>query len=195
MSRQENRTSLLLLAISAMLVASCMLPGKILSYLTNDSSKPYMEEDFDVYLETLNSGNYYALEELAPERYTELDYAKPGTLTFTATVPTDKPVLFSYAWCTSTEEILQQNFEHIDVKLYYNGERLGYDVVHVTSYAMFGGMFCGSFGVLISDWTPGEHQLKAVATFDQKINDGWSDFEAGDYVYEYNVTVGGQVNP
>ncbi len=73
--------------------------------------------------------------------------------------------------------------------MYFNGERLGYDVVHVTSYAAFGGMFCGSFGVLMSEWQPGEYQLKAVATFDQKINDGWSDFEAGEYVYEYNVTV------
>jgi hypothetical protein len=25
--------------------------------------------------------------------------------------------------------------------------------------------------------------------FDEKINDGWSDYEAGDYVYEYNITV------
>jgi hypothetical protein len=31
--------------------------------------------------------------------------------------------------------------------------------------------------------------LEAVATFDEKINDGAADFEAGDYVYQYNVTV------
>jgi len=31
--------------------------------------------------------------------------------------------------------------------------------------------------------------LKAVATFEEKINDGAADFEAGDDVYEYNVTV------
>jgi hypothetical protein len=31
--------------------------------------------------------------------------------------------------------------------------------------------------------------LTAVATFDETINDGLADFEAGDYIYEYNVTV------
>ena len=32
-------------------------------------------------------------------------------------------------------------------------------------------------------------QFKAVVTFKQKINDGMADYEAGDYVYIYNVTV------
>ncbi len=41
----------------------------------------------------------------------------------------------------------------------------------------------------MSNWPNGEYQLMAVATFDEKINDGMADFEAGDYIYEYNVTV------
>ena len=30
---------------------------------------------------------------------------------------------------------------------------------------------------------------RSVVTFDEKINDGAADFDAGDYIYEYNVTV------
>ena len=41
----------------------------------------------------------------------------------------------------------------------------------------------------MTDWTDGEYTLKAVATFDDKINDGIADYAAGDYVFEYNVTV------
>jgi hypothetical protein len=41
----------------------------------------------------------------------------------------------------------------------------------------------------MSDWPSGEYKLKAVATFNDKINDGMADYAAGDYVFEYNVTV------
>jgi hypothetical protein len=41
----------------------------------------------------------------------------------------------------------------------------------------------------MSDWAPGEYRLAAVATFDEKINDGAADFDAGEYSFEYNVTV------
>ena len=43
--------------------------------------------------------------------------------------------------------------------------------------------------MLLSDWSAGEYQLEAVATFDEKINDGLADYEAGEYIFEYNVTV------
>jgi hypothetical protein len=60
--------------------------------------------------------------------------------------------------------------------------------VHPVTYQL-NDMFCLDFVALLSDWPNGEYQLKAVATFDEKINDGAADFEAGDYIYEYNVTV------
>ena len=50
-------------------------------------------------------------------------------------------------------------------------------------------MVCIDFIALLSNWPEGEYQLTAVATFDEKINDGLAEFEAGDYIYEYSVTV------
>ena len=179
----------ILLALVPLLMISCMLPGMIPLPSGDEPSMPYMEKDEDVFLETINGRDWHTLESLAKEKYTEEEYAGPGTLTFTAILPDDKPVYLSYGWCASDETTLQQNFEHISIGLYFEEEQLGEDVIHITTFSTADGMTCVAFGVLMSDWEPGEYRLKAVATFDEEINDGFADFDAGDYVFEYNVTV------
>lgn len=192
---------------SGVLLTSCLLPGMIpLNAEPTETAKPAassepeataaptgpmptMEKNADVLLEALKAGEFVYLRSLAEETYTEEEYAKPGTLTFTINLTEEKPTYFNYGWCTTTEEILRQNFEHIQVGLFFNGEQLGTDVVHPITFTRRDGFVCLDFGVLMSDWAPGEYNLRAVAIFDEKINDGAADFEAGDYIYEYNVTV------
>jgi hypothetical protein len=164
-------------------------PAETVASAAPVASMPTMEKDAEALLETLRGGEWVYLQALAEEQYTEADFAKPGTLTFTVNITEDKPTYFNYGWCTTTEEILQQNFEHIKIGLFFNGEPLGEDVVHPVTFTRPDGFVCLDFGVLMSDWAPGEYKLEAVATFDEKINDGAADFEAGDYIYEYNVTV------
>lgn len=178
--------------LSGLFLMACLLPGMI--PLTGSSSKsatslPTMEKDAETLLQTLKGQDWVHLQSLAREEYTEADYAKPGTLTFTVTITDDTPTYFNYGWCATTEEILIQNFEHIRLKFYFNDDVLGTDVVHPFSFTRTDGLSCLDFGVLMSAWTPGEYKLEAVATFDEKINDGLADFEAGDYVFVYNVTV------
>jgi hypothetical protein len=195
--------------LSGFLLTSCLLPGMIplpaeptetteatepaesaVPVPADESgSMPAMEKDPEVLIEALKAGELVYLQSLAEEQYTDEDYAKPGTLTFTVNITDDKPIYFDYGWCTTTEEILQQNFEHIRVALYFNGEPLESDVVHPITYTRSDNFVCLDFGVLMSDWAPGEYKLAAVATFEEKINDGADDFEAGDYIFEYNVTV------
>ena len=196
-----------IMMISGFLLTSCLLPGMIpLNPEATETaepaasaeprvttepagSMPRMETNADALLETLKAGDFVYLPQLAEERYTEEDYAKPGTLRYTVNITDDKPTYLNYGWCTTTEEILQQNFEHIKVGLYFNDEPLERDVVHPITSTRSDNFVCLEFGVLMSDWKPGEYKLKAVATFDEKINDGAADFEAGDYIFEYNVTV------
>lgn len=196
-----------LLIASGLLLMSCMLPGMIPikgestatvepaisaepeATTEQTGTMPTMEKDAEVVLEKLKAGEFVYLESLAKEKYTEEDFAKPGTVPYTVTITDDKPTYFHYGWCTTTEEILQQNFEHIRVGLFFNGEPLGTDVVHPITFTRPDKWVCLEFGALMSDWAPGEYKLTAVATFDEKINDGGSDFEAGDYISEYNVTV------
>ena len=82
-----------------------------------------------------------------------------------------------------------QNFEHIRIGFYFNGEPLGRDVVHPLKFTRPDNFVCLEFGVLMSDWAPGKYKLQTMATFQEKVNDGAADFEAGDYIFEYNVTV------
>jgi hypothetical protein len=180
------------LLLSGLLLCSCLLPGMIPmngEAATTSGPRPTMETDPDALLETLQAGEWTYLQALAEEQYTEEDFARPGTLTFTVTITDDQPTYFNYGWCTTTQEILEQNFQHIQVTLLFNDEPLDEDVVHNLSFTRPDGFVCLDFGVMMSDWVNGEYQLKAIVTFDEMINDGAADFDAGDYIYEYNVTV------
>lgn len=179
----------MILVILALTVMSCLLPGMIPLTPIPTVPAPKMETNSETLVETLNGQDWVYLRALAEEQYTEEDYSKPGTLTYTVNITDDTPTYFNYGWCATTDEILAQNFEHIRVKLYFNDQELENEVIHVITFTQRDGMRCGSFGTLLSDWPAGEYQLKAVATFDEKINDGLADYEPGDYVSEYNVTV------
>lgn len=201
-------TGFVMILVSGFLLTSCLLPGMIpldsqaTAEVTQpaegtepaasplpEGSMPTMEKDADAMLETLQSGEFVYLSQLAEEQYTEEDYSKPGVLTFTVNITDDKPTYLNYGWCTTTEEILKQNFEHIKVGFFFNGEQLGADVIHPVTFTRPDDFVCLEFGVLMSDWVPGEYKLVAIANFDEKINDGDADFDAGDYIFEYNVTV------
>lgn len=179
----------MILVLVALMAMSCLLPGMIPLTPIPTVPAPKMETNSDTLIETLNGQNWVYLQALAEEQYTDEDYAKPGTLTYTVNITDDTPTYFNYGWCATTDEILAQNFEHIRVKLYFNGDELGEDVVHVITFTQPDGMRCGSFGTLLSNWPAGEYKLEAVAAFDEKINDGLADYEAGDYIFQYNVTV------
>ena len=192
-----------LLIISGLFLTSCLLPGMIPlnpesteSAATEEPSEsaapeglmPSIETDPNVVLESLQAREGVYLASLAKEQYTDEDTAQPGTLTYTVEITDDTPTYFNYGWCTTTDEILEQNFEHIRIGLYFNGDALAGHVVHPITYQL-SDMVCLDFVALLSDWPNGEYELRAVATFDEQINDGIADFEAGDYIYEYNVTV------
>jgi hypothetical protein len=167
-----------------------MLPGMIPLTKEPNGLMPYMEEDPEKVIEILQSGRVQPLESLAPERYTPEDFAKPDSWTYTVTITDDLPTILLYGLCAVDEQTLQQNMEHIAVKIYFNGEQLGNDVVHPLTYVSPDiNMPCQAFSVLMSEWPEGQYTIEAVATFDEKINDGLDDYEPGDYVYLYNVTV------
>jgi len=181
-----RNSQLIALSGCVLLIMSCLLPGMI---PLSSTSLPKMEKNVDTVVETLNGENWVSLYALAPEQYTEEEISHPGSHTYTATVTNELPVYFSYGWCTTDEQILQQNFEHISVALFLNNEELGNNDVHVLTYSLSNGLVCTDFGVMLSDWQAGTYQLRSVATFDEGINDGMADYEAGDYVTEFTVTV------
>ena len=196
------RVSLLLL-LSSLALSSCLLPGMIplnpestetagpvapAGSTAPEGSLPAMERDPQVVLRSIQEQEGVPLASLAKEQYSEEDSSKPGTLTYTVEITDDRPTYFLYGWCTTTEEILLQNFEHIKIGYYLNGEALEKEVVHAFP-SQVNDMVCLNFVTLLSNWPNGEYQLTAVATFEEEINDGLADFDAGEYIYDYNVTV------
>lgn len=176
---------------SALFLTSCLLPGMIPLTPIPTVPAPVMETNAEALIETLKGQGWVYLQSLAEEEYTreELDRKTPGTLTFTVNITDEKSTYFNYGWCTTTEEILQQNLEQMTVQLYFNDEALGRDVVHPVTYTSPDGLVCVDFGVMMSEWPNGKYTLETVTTFKEKINDGLADYEAGDYVHVYDVTV------
>ena len=188
----KMKKKLPMLILSTMLIMACMLPGMIPLKSEPAGPLPKMETDANTVIKVLSGQDWHYLQALAQEKYTEADSAKPGTLTYTVNITDNLPVYFVYGWCAVDEKTLQANYQHIEVKLYLNDDELGKDVVQNLSYSTQDNLSCLDYGVLMSDWPDGEYKLKAVATFKDKLNDGMSDYAAGDYIFEYNVTVNKQ---
>ena len=135
---------------------------------------------------SLSSANF--LEDKAQEKYDGADSSKPGVLTYTIPLSKSETLMWVYAWCTTTKEILDQNFKNIQLKF-----TLDEKDVPLTDMATMdlesNGQQCRLYFTALSDWTGGEHHLSTTATFKAKINDGMADYQPGDYVFNYAVYV------
>lgn len=128
------------------------------------------------------------LEDLAREQYDSADFAVPGTLTYTISLGKTDTLIWLYAWCTTSTEILVQNFENIDLKFKLDGEAVALDKF-ATRDLENNGQQCRIYYTALSKWPAGEHHLSTTATFKAAINDGTADYKPGDYILEYAVFV------
>ncbi len=135
----------------------------------------------------LSAGDRF-LEDLAREEYQAGDFAVPGTLTYTIPLTKEESLIWIYAWCTSTKEILDQNLKNIEVKFTLNGEDVALDKLRQEDFETET-QWCKLYYTSLSEWTAGEHHFTISATFTAPINDGMADYEAGDYVLDYTVYV------
>ena len=112
----------------------------------------------------------------------------PGTVTYTVNLNQSETLIWTYAWCAGDTATLQQNFENIDLKFVLDGEEIPVDQMG-TFETESGSNQCRLIYTALSEWPGGEHHLTTTATFTEKINDGTADYEPGDYVLDYTVTV------
>ena len=134
------------------------------------------------------SGGAAFLEDKAREQYAPEEVSVPGVFTYTVPLAKSETLVWGYFWCTTTTEILDQNFSQIDLSFELNGEAVPLDKF-VTADLPSGDTQCRVIYTALSDWKPGEHHLTTAATFKTPINDGMGDYPAGDYVSEYSVFV------
>ncbi|MCQ3938513.1 MAG: peptidase S41 [Chloroflexi bacterium] len=128
------------------------------------------------------------IEEKAREQYSAEEVSAPGVFTYTVPLAKSETLIWAYYWCTTTTEILEQNFKQIDVTFTLNGEEIPLDQFAVTDLPS-GGNQCRIIYTALSDWKPGEHHLTTAVTFKTPINDGMGDYPAGDYISEFSVFV------
>lgn len=109
---------------------------------------------------------------------------------FTIELDESIDILWQYAWCASSLEILQENFEYIELLFFMNDE-----LVPLSSFSVIEEDFgengaCKVHYVLVTDWPDGEQFLSTWVIFEAEIDDGFDVYEAGTHFFEYFVSVG-----
>ncbi len=141
----------------------------------------------DEALSALSAGAAF-LEDKANEKYQATDFAKPGILKYTISLsPTDQ-VMWAYAWCATTSDILSTDMKSIKLKFSLDGKEIPASNF-ADSDQPSGGQQCHIVYTALSAWPSGAHHLITTATYTSKINDGAADYNTGDYVLDYTVNV------
>lgn len=126
------------------------------------------------------------LQQLA-DGYTDL--TKPGTGTWEVKVSADKDVIVILGWCAKTADIFSQNMQIIHWSLRADGRDVPLSMLYASTGTLPDGRKCVSYTGMVWEWPKGKHKIITTMHLDQSLNDGWSDYPAGDYTDIYNVTV------
>lgn len=137
----------------------------------------------------LDDPNVQQLEERAQEVYSEFEMSQMDTpLSYTVTLSPDDDILWVWGWCAADEETLAENLSKIDLTF-----KLEDEIIPTENFVDFGYPYqdqaCHVYFTSLSEWTVGEHHLSTTASWDEPINDGSTDFPAGEQVFEYTVYV------
>ena len=128
------------------------------------------------------------LRSLAKEKYSDEDYASRTDFAYSIFLGQPKEVVWHWYWCAKDETILTQNLEHIRVTFNLNYQEIPLDEL-VQDHYVDGTSVCHVYYVTLFDWPVGSHHLANIVHIDQPINDGWSDYSAGNRSYKYFVSV------
>lgn len=130
------------------------------------------------------------LEELAQESYSPAELAQIGT-TFAYSVPLakDQRLLWGWGWCATSQLILNDNYQQIQLEFSVNGQVLDQAEQFAEIAQSGNGLFCKSYYTVVYRWPSGDTQLQTVVTFESPINDGGADYPAGKQTFNYTVTL------
>jgi len=127
------------------------------------------------------------LQSLAREDYSAVDLAQMNrSFTYTIALNESQALLWGWGWCAGSQQILDDNFKHIDLSFNLDGRTMSVDEFAEFPYES-GGQTCRAYYGLLSDWPGGEHILKTLVTFNAAINDGQTDYPAGTQTFEFSV--------
>lgn len=149
-------------------------------------SPPTVSANFDLIAE-LNGGTQL-MQDLGREAYSDEEITNPGTLTYTVVLSESEDLIAGYFWCTTTQEILEDNWERMEFAFELNGEPLAVEDMQLELVSSANGP-CYVLSVLIGDWAYGEHSFVVDVNYTSALNDGFGDYPAGHYVSEFSIYV------
>jgi hypothetical protein len=109
-----------------------------------------------------------------------------GTNTWTVKISSSTPVKINWSWCATTQAILDQNLQHMQILFYVDGKDVTSSMTSLPG-TIEGGV-CRKYRGIIRTWPAGQHTVLYKMVFLEKVNDGDKDYE-GVITKTYNVTV------
>jgi hypothetical protein len=118
------------------------------------------------------------------------DLLQPGSKYFDATINSSSKLLWLFYWCASDQSTLNQNLAHTSVTLFIDNTPLAYSQIFVDEDRTSNGKwYCRNWYTTLSKWVNDANvRLTIHYVFSKKINDGYTDYPAGDYYIHLNVT-------
>jgi C-terminal processing protease CtpA/Prc len=150
------------------------------------SGPPLADSEFSM-LGELSGGTPF-LDDLVREEYTDEELMVPGTRTYTVVMSESTTAIGGYFWCTTTDEILEDNWAKIEVTVELDGVEIPAEQLNEEKLASQSGP-CYTLGVLLSEWPVGEHTFVVNTVFTAGLNDGFADYPAGTYRSEFTIYV------
>ena len=109
-------------------------------------------------------------------------------ISYLVEITSNTQVKLGHGWCASTQDILDQNLEHIQVIYSANGKNITEDLYLYQAVAS-SGLLCQYYRGIIKNWPVGEHTLTIKMIIDKDINDGLDTYSAGEYTDIFLVSV------
>jgi hypothetical protein len=147
---------------------------------SNLGSGPVVIESFDP-----SSSNLPTLQDLVTAWSGAIT---PSTSDWNITVTPYKQTLVFMGWCAATQGKLDENYQHIEWHLTIDSFPVDVNDLFELQETL-PDQVCRTYVGLIRQWPGSFHTITTNQHLDATINDGWSDYPAGDYMDVYHVTV------
>ena len=108
---------------------------------------------------------------------------------YSGTINGSEPLFLGWGWCTTTDEILEQNLEVISYEFFINSEPISRDKVYLWYFQNSDGNPCAGDYILIDNWPEGEYYILVSRNNSELMNDGWDDYPAMTFTFEYYLTI------
>jgi hypothetical protein len=154
-------------------------PSKSPTLGTAEEAKEAVEADVLSHVESFSNNHPFQPE-----------INQPGDIyIYNVKITTNEKLLWDYGWCTTTPEILDENFGKMRIVFNLNSEPVPQRYFAITEHQREDGGYCRTYTALITNWPKGQHQLESRVTFTQPTHDGWNLYPAGMHMFKYFVTV------